>query len=288
MITLADKAHAFRDLHRRPGTFVMPNPWDVGSARLLARMGFEALATTSAGLAFSNGRRDGTGTLDETIAHVARLAAATDLPLSADLERGFGDAPRDVARAIRLAAAAGAVGGSIEDATGQTGTPLYDVEFAADRVRAAAEAARDLPHPFTLTARAENFLVGRPDLRDTIARLQAYQAAGADVLFAPGLTTGDEIATVVASVDRPVNIVMGLQGARLDRGGVVVSRRTDASASAARWPGPRSAPSCALRKRSINTDASISRARRSPFARSTISFRQWKSDPRPQPAGDPP
>jgi 2-methylisocitrate lyase-like PEP mutase family enzyme len=215
MITLADKAHAFRDLHRRPGTFVMPNPWDVGSARLLARMGFEALATTSAGLAFSNGRRDGTGTLDETIAHVARLAAATDLPLSADLERGFGDAPRDVARAIRLAAEAGAVGGSIEDATGQTGTPLYDVDFAADRVRAAAEAARDLPHPFTLTARAENFLVGRPDLRDTIARLQAYQAAGADVLFAPGLTTGDEIATVVASVDRPVNIVMGLQGARL-------------------------------------------------------------------------
>jgi len=215
MIPLADKAHAFRDLHRRPGTFVMPNPWDVGSARLLARMGFEALATTSAGLAFSSGRRDGTGTRDETIAHVASLAAATDLPLSADLERGFGDAPRDVARAIRLAAAAGAVGGSIEDATGQTGTPLYDVDFAADRVRAAAEAARDLPHPFTLTARAENFLVGRPDLRDTIARLQAYQAAGADVLFAPGLTTGDEIATVVASVDRPVNIVMGLQGAQL-------------------------------------------------------------------------
>jgi 2-methylisocitrate lyase-like PEP mutase family enzyme len=215
MTTLADKAHAFRELHRHPGAFVMPNPWDVGSARLLARMGFEALATTSAGLAFSSGRRDGTGTLDETIAHVARLAAATDLPLSADLERGFGDAPRDAARAIRLAAEAGAVGGSIEDATGQTGTPLYDVDFAADRVRAAAEAARDLPHPFTLTARAENFLVGRPDLRDTIARLQAYQAAGADVLFAPGLTTGDEIATVVASVDRPVNVVMGLQGARL-------------------------------------------------------------------------
>ena len=215
MTTLADKARAFRDLHRRPGAFVMPNPWDAGSARLLARIGFEALATTSAGLAFSSGRRDGTGTLDETIAHVAGLAAATGLPLSADLERGFGDAPRDVARAIRLAAEAGAVGGSIEDATGQTGTPLYDMDFAADRVRAAAEAARDLPHPFMLTARAENFLVGRPDLRDTIARLQAYQAAGADVLFAPGLTTGDEIATVVASVDRPVNVVMGLQGARL-------------------------------------------------------------------------
>jgi 2-methylisocitrate lyase-like PEP mutase family enzyme len=215
MLTQSEKARAFRDLHQRDRAFIIPNPWDVGTARLLAHLGFEALATTSMGYAFSAGQRDGTIDRDRMMVHVAAIASATDLPVSADLENGYGDAPEKAAETIRLAAAAGVVGGSIEDATGRPDDPIYDREHAAERVHAAVEAARDLPFPFTLTARAENYLHGRPDLRDTIARLQSYQEAGADVLYAPGLATKDDIGAVVRSVDRPVNVVMGLQGVRL-------------------------------------------------------------------------
>jgi 2-methylisocitrate lyase-like PEP mutase family enzyme len=213
MLTQAEKGSAFRALHERDAAFIIPNPWDIGTARLLAHLGFEALATTSAGYAFSVGQRDSQIGRDETIAHVAALVAATDLPVSADLENGFGDAPRTVAETIALAAEAGLVGGSIEDVSGRaSGANLYDIGHAAERIRAAAEVVRGLPFRFTLTARAENYLVGRPDLKDTIARLQAFQEAGADVLYAPGLTTKEDIATVVRSVDRPVNVIMGLRG----------------------------------------------------------------------------
>ena len=215
MLMQVEKALAFRELHRRDRAFLIPNPWDVGTARLLAHLGFEALATTSAGFAFSIGQRDGTVGREAMLRHVTAIAAATDLPVSADLENGFGDAPAIVAETIRLAAAAGLVGGSIEDATGQPGAPIYELEHAVERVRAAADVARALPFAFTLTARAENYLVGRPDLQDTIKRLQAYQTAGADVLYAPGLTSRDDIAAVVSSVNRPVNVLMGLPGARL-------------------------------------------------------------------------
>lgn len=215
MHTQADKCGAFRALHQRDGAFIIPNPWDVGTARLLARAGFEALATTSAGYAFSVGQRDNTIGRDRMIAHVAEIVSATDLPVSADLENGFADDPASVAETIRLAAQAGLAGGSIEDSTNRRGDPIYEHRLAAERVRAAAEAARSLPFPFTLTARAENYVVGRPDLAETIKRLQAYQEAGADVLYAPGLTGKDDIAAVVRSVDRPVNVVMGLQGSQL-------------------------------------------------------------------------
>ena len=196
---------------------MMPNPWDIGSACLLSRLGFEALATTSAGHAFSLGQRDCTVAPDQVLMHVSAMAAATDLPLNADLEDGFGDSPAIVAETIRLAAEAGAVGGSIEDVSrGSSGVP-YEVTHAAERIRSTSEAARPLSFPFVLTARAENYLVGKPDLRDTITRLQAYQEAGADVLYAPGLTSRDEIVTVVRSVDRPLNVLMGLQGAQLSQ-----------------------------------------------------------------------
>jgi 2-methylisocitrate lyase-like PEP mutase family enzyme len=215
MVTQNEKAKAFRALHERDQAFIIPNPWDVGTARLLAHLGFEALATTSAGYAFSAGQRDNTITCDEMMRHLSAIASATDLPVSADLENGFGDTPEIAAETIWLAAAAGVVGGSIEDATGRADHPIYEKEHAVERVRAAAEAARALPFTFTLTGRAENYLYGRPDLRDTIGRLQAYQEAGADVLYAPGLTTKDEIAAVISSVNRPVNVVMGLQGVHL-------------------------------------------------------------------------
>ena len=215
MRTQAEKGSTFRALHERDSAFIIPNPWDVGTARLLARLGFEALATTSAGYAFSVGQRDNTIGRDKMMAHVDAIVSATDLPVSADLENGFGDDPESVAETIRLAAAAGLVGGSIEDASNRPGDPIYDQELAVERVRAAAEVARALPFPFTLTGRAENYLVGRPDLKDTIKRLQAYQEAGADVLYAPGLTSKGDIAAVVRSVDRPVNVVMGLQGIQL-------------------------------------------------------------------------
>jgi 2-methylisocitrate lyase-like PEP mutase family enzyme len=215
MPTQAEKGRVFRALHERDGAFIVPNPWDVGTALLLAHLGFEAVATTSMGYAFSLGRLDNTLDREETLANASAIASATRLPVSADLENGFGDAPEEVAETIRLAAAAGVVGGSIEDATGRSAQPIYEMEKAVERVRAAVATARLLPFTFTLTARAENYLHGRPDLKDTIRRLQAYQEAGADVLYAPGLATKDDIAAVVGSVDRPVNILMGLQGARL-------------------------------------------------------------------------
>jgi len=216
MKTQADKAQAFQALHERPDAFIIPNPWDAGSARILASFGFEALATTSAGAAFSAGRRDGAIGREAMLAHVASIVEATDLPVSADLEGGYANDENGVAETFRLAAAAGVVGASIEDATGDHESPLLDIAHAAARVRAAVDAVRALPFPFTLTARAENFLVGRRDLADTIARLQAYQDAGADVLYAPGLSDPEDIATVVRSVDRPVNVVMGLAGSALD------------------------------------------------------------------------
>jgi len=215
MRTQEDKATAFRSLHEREGAFIIPNPWNPGTAKLLAHLGFEALATTSMGYAFSVGKRDGKIERDEALAHCAEIVAATNLPVSADLENGFGDAPEAAAETIRLAAGAGLVGGSIEDATGREDQPIYELKHAAERVRAAVAAARALPFPFTLTARAENYLHGRPDLKDTIARLQAYQEAGAGVLYAPGLAAKDDIAAVVRSVDRPVNVIMGLRGGQL-------------------------------------------------------------------------
>jgi len=210
-----EKGTAFRALHHRDSAFIIPNPFDAGSARILAHLGYEALATTSAGYAFTVGQRDNTISREEMMVHVAAIAAATPLPVSADLEHGFGDDPDTVAETIRLGAEAGLVGGSIEDSTKRPDEPLYEISEAADRIRAAAEAARALPFPFMLTARAENFLVGKPDLDDTIRRLQAYQEAGADVLYAPALKSRDDIATVVRSVDRPINVLMGLPDVRL-------------------------------------------------------------------------
>lgn len=215
MLSQIEKAQRFQELHQRTRAFIIPNPWDAGTARLLEHMGFEALATTSMGYAFSLGRRDGTLNREETFAYASMIASVTNLPVSADLENGFGDAPKAVAETITLSAETGIVGGSIEDATGRADDPIYDLELAVDRVRAAWTAARALKFPFTLTARAENYLHGRPNLTDTIKRLQAYQEAGADVLYAPGLASKDDIATVVRSVDRPVNVVMGLQGIQL-------------------------------------------------------------------------
>jgi 2-methylisocitrate lyase-like PEP mutase family enzyme len=201
--TQADQAEAFRALHHGE-PFVIPNPWDAGSARMLEALGFQALATTSGGFAFTLGRRDGEVMLDETAAHVEALTAATGLPVSVDLENGYGAEPEAAARAIERVAAAGAVGASIEDWDPAEGR-LYDAAHASERVAAAVEAARRLPFPFTFTARAENHLRGNPDLDDTIARLQAFEAAGADVLYAPGLRTADEVAAVCEAVSRPVN-----------------------------------------------------------------------------------
>jgi 2-methylisocitrate lyase-like PEP mutase family enzyme len=215
MPTQVEKGAAFHALHMRNRAFIIPNPWDVGSARLLTHLGFEALATTSAGYAFSVGRPDNSIGREETLAHAAAVVACTHLPVAADLENCFGDSPEIVAETIRLAAQTGLAGGSVEDIPGRAGAAPYELAHAAERVRAAAEAVRSLPFRFILTARAENYLVGKPDLRDTIKRLQAYQAAGADVLYAPGLTSKGDIATVVSSVDRPVNVVMGLQGVQL-------------------------------------------------------------------------
>jgi 2-methylisocitrate lyase-like PEP mutase family enzyme len=216
METQIEKGQALRALHTRSGAFIIPNPWDVGSARMLELLGFEALATTSAGYAFSVGVPDGAVDRDGMMAHLAAISAASDLPVSADLGKGFGDDPQAAAEAIRLAAARGVVGGSIEDATGRADDPIYDIKHAVARVEAAVAAARALPFPFTLTARAENYLHGKPDLKDTIKRLQLFQEAGADVLYAPGLATQEDIATVLKSVDRPINVLMGLQGVKLD------------------------------------------------------------------------
>lgn len=209
--TLA-KFELFRQLHERPGAFVIPNPWDAGSARILTALGYEALATTSAGFAFSIGRQDSAlcVTREQALENARAIADSTHLPVSADLANGFGDSPEGCAEVIRLAAAAGLVGGSIEDATGDGGSPIYDFQHSVERVAAACEAARSLP--FLLTARAENFLWGRPDLDDTVRRLNAYSAAGAHVLFAPGLPGIEAIREVCAAVDKPVNVVMGLKG----------------------------------------------------------------------------
>jgi 2-methylisocitrate lyase-like PEP mutase family enzyme len=207
MPTQHEKAEHFVQLHAQPQCFVIPNPWDTGSARILEHMGFQALATTSAGFAFSRGKPDMGVTREEKMLHLRELCAATSLPVSADLENGFGDSPQDAAETIRLAAQAGVVGGSIEDARGGRDNPVYDFGLARERVQAAVEAARSLGFKFTLTARAENYLYGRDDLADTIRRLQAFQEAGADVLFAPGLRTLEDIRAVVSSVDRPVNVI---------------------------------------------------------------------------------
>lgn len=203
----AERAAAFVALHEAPRGFIIPNPSDAGSARLLQAMGFKALASTSAGFAFSRARPDYGIERDALMRHLAELCAATSLPVNADLENGFGDDPAECARTIELAAAAGVVGGSIEDSTGRRDEPIYPLELAVARVRAAAEAAHSRPIPFLLTARCENYLWGRPDLGDTIARLQAYQEAGADVLFAPGWSDADSIRAIVTSVDRPVNVL---------------------------------------------------------------------------------
>ena len=207
-----DKAARFRALHQAPGAFVIPNPWDAGSARILAGLGFQALATSSGAAAGVLGRRDGTVTREEALAHARAIVAAIDLPVSADLEKGFGDAPEAAAETIRHAAAVGLVGGSIEDATGDKNRPLYDIGHAIERVAAATQAARALAFPFTLTARAENFLRGNPDLDDTITRLVAFEKAGADVLFAPGLPDLAAVRAVCAAVSKPVNFMVGIRG----------------------------------------------------------------------------
>jgi 2-methylisocitrate lyase-like PEP mutase family enzyme len=212
MWSRTSKYQVFCELHNRPGAFVIPNPWDAGTARILTALGFEALATTSAGFAFSIGRRDSAGALSRAaiLQSAQSIVEATDLPVTADLEDGFGADPATCAETISQAGAAGLVGGSIEDATGDSTNPIFDFSHAVDRVAAAAEEARR--QSFVLTARADNFLNGRPDLDDTIRRLQAFERAGADVLYAPGLPSLDAIRTVCSSVNRPVNVVMGLAG----------------------------------------------------------------------------
>jgi 2-methylisocitrate lyase-like PEP mutase family enzyme len=211
-IAQSEKAANFRTLHNGPAAFIIPNPWDVGSARILAGFGFQALATSSAASASALGRKDHDLTRDESLAHARLIVDATDLPVSADLGKGFGDAPEAVAQTIRLAAEAGLVGCTIEDATGQPEEPLYDTGLAVERIVAAAEAARALPFSFLLTARAHNLVFANPSLDDTISRLQAFERAGADVLFAPGLPDLDAVRTVCAAVTKPVNFMAGIKG----------------------------------------------------------------------------
>jgi len=229
--TQAEKAETFRALHER-GCFVIPNPWDAGSAVLLSGMGFQALATTSAGVAFQLARLDGANVVsrEETLEIARLIVEATDLPVAADLEDGFGPRPEDAARTIREAAAIGLVGGSIEDSTRAYGgvepdAPVYEIAHAADRVRAAAEVVRGLSFPFMLCGRAENYLHGRPDLADTIKRLQAYQEAGADLLYAPHLRSKEEVASILQSIDRPLNVLMGPGGASVAELGALGVRR---------------------------------------------------------------
>src|SRR5215813_6816928 len=212
MATQSDKAARFRALHEGASAFVIPNPWDAGSARILAGLGFPALATSSGASAGILGRRDGKVTREEALGQARGIVEATDLPVSADLEKCFGDAPAVVAETIRLAAGVGLVGGSVEDASGNKDKPLYDIGHATERVAAAVQAARSLPFPFTLTARTENFLRGNPNLDDTIKRLQAFEKAGADVLFAPGLPDLDAVRAVCAAVSKPFNFMVGIKG----------------------------------------------------------------------------
>ena len=216
MPTQTEKAAQFQALHQRNETFVIANPWDAGTARILTALGFKALSTTSAGLAFTLGKKDGTGSVsrDEALANARSIVEATELPVAADLENGYGHRPEDAAETIRVAALeAGLVGGSIEDASGDPGNPIYEFNHAVERVAAAADAARALPFSFMLVARAENYLHGRPDLDDTIRRLQAFETAGAEVLYAPGITRPEDIRTVCSSVSKPVNVLMGMKGA---------------------------------------------------------------------------
>ncbi|MDP9939563.1 isocitrate lyase/PEP mutase family protein [Ectopseudomonas alcaliphila] len=233
------KALAFQTLHRRDELLVLPNPWDAGSAKILAALGFEALATTSAGLAFALGRPDGEGLIsrEDTLANARAIVAATPLPVAADLENGFADEPQGCADTLLQAAACGLVGGSIEDASGRADTPIYPMELAVERIRASVAAARSLPFPFTLCARAENFLHGREDLSDTLHRLEAYAEAGADVLYAPGLTTRAQIDAVVRAVaPKPVNVLMGLSASSLplDELAALGVRRVSVGSSLAR------------------------------------------------------
>ena len=215
MVKQAEKAVIFQALHQRKQPFVVGNPWDAGSARILTALKYEALSTTSAGLAFTLGRKDGTAAVSraEALANAKTIVEATTLPVAADLENGYGHTPEDAAETIRLAAEAGLVGGSIEDATGDASEPIYAFDLAVERVAAAAETAKALPFPFMFVARAENYLHGRPDLDDTIKRLQAFEKAGAEVLYAPGLTQPEDVRTVCSSVTKPVNVLMGLKGA---------------------------------------------------------------------------
>jgi 2-methylisocitrate lyase-like PEP mutase family enzyme len=208
--TQAEQAEKFKEMHEREGAFVIPNPWDLGSVRLLTGLGFEALATTSAGFANSLGRVDGKVSLDEVLAHCRSLCTATDLPMSADLENCFADEPKKAAATILAAAQTGLVGGSIEDYTGNPENPIYEIDLAIERVHAAAETAHSLDFPFTLTARAENLLHERRDLDDTIRRLQAFEEAGADVLYAPGLRTLEEVRIVTSALSKPVNVLATL------------------------------------------------------------------------------
>lgn len=208
----ASSADAFRQLHAQPGAFVIPNPWDIGSARILASLGYKALATSSAGMAFAYGLGDGKVAPDRVLAHCRDIVGATDLPVSADLENGFADSPEGVAETIHSFAGTGLAGGSIEDSTGKPDAPIYDFDQAVERVAAASEMAGTVAGGFVLTARAENFLHGRPDLDDTIRRLQAFEKAGADVLFAPGLPDLDAIRTVCKEVSKPVSVMMGIPG----------------------------------------------------------------------------
>ncbi len=211
-VSQSEKAERFAALHKGPGTFIIANAWDAGSARILSTLGFAALATSSGAAAGVLGKRDGTMTRDESLANARAIVAATDLPVSADLEHAFGDSPEAVATTFRLAAGAGLVGASIEDATGDPAQPLFPIEQAVERVAASVAAARKLPFPFTLTARAENFFCGKPDLDDTIKRLQAYEKAGADVLMAPGLPDIAAVRTVCASLSRPFSFTGGIKG----------------------------------------------------------------------------
>ena len=215
MKTQSEKADAFRTLHDKGSCFVIPNPWDFGSARLLEHLGFKALASSSAGFAFSIARSDLNISKRSLMTHLTGVCQATSLPVSADLQNGFGNDPEDMAVTILQAAKTGIVGGSIEDASGDDGNPVYPLELAAERIRHAAAAARSLGFRFTLTARAENYLYGRADLKDTIRRLQAYQEAGADVLFAPGIKTREEITEVIRCIDRPLNVLAGISGMTL-------------------------------------------------------------------------